>query len=48
MLLDIILEINKKILENMISNNEEYQKILVQSRKVDKYVASKFKLINQF
>lgn len=47
MLLDIILEINKMKLDDMILSNEAYQTILIQSQKVDKYVADKFKLINQ-
>ncbi len=46
MLLDIILEINKRKLDNMIENDESYQKLLVQSRKLDKYVSNKFRLIN--
>lgn len=47
MLLDIILEINKMKLDDMISSNEAYKTVLVQSQKVDKYVVDKFKLINQ-
>lgn len=46
MLLDIILEINKEKLDNMIFEQENYQNILAQSQKVDKYVSSKFRLMN--
>lgn len=46
MLLDIILEINKAKLENLISNNAKYQDILKQSCKLDKYVVAKFKILN--
>ena len=47
MLLDIILEINKMKLDDMILSNEGYRTIIIQSQKLDKYVVDKFKLINQ-
>lgn len=46
MLLDILIDINKNKLESMILGKEQYQKIVKQSQKLDKYVHDKFLLIN--
>lgn len=46
MLLDVLLDINKNKLERMILGKEEYQDIVNQSQKLDKYVQDKFLLMN--
>lgn len=46
MLLDILIDINRIKLENMILGKAEYQEIVNQSQKLDKYVLDKFLLIN--
>lgn len=39
--LDLLIKINKIILNNMIVNNCDYEKILKQSQKLDKYITKK-------
>ena len=47
MKLDLLIIVNKKRLNNMISNDCDYEKILKQSQKLDKYIALKtIELIN--
>ena len=41
MILDLLIKINKTKLDNMISNNEDYESILKQSQKLDKYITEK-------
>ena len=41
MFLDLLIKINKKKLEAMISKEEEYSKIVKQSQKLDKYITKK-------
>lgn len=42
-MLDLILKYHKRKLDNMISKNYDYDKILKQSRIVDKYINRKMK-----
>lgn len=42
-MLDLLLNYHKRKLDNMISKNYEYDKILKQSQKVDKYINRKMK-----
>lgn len=46
MLLDIIIKINRQKLDNMILNHEEYDDIVKQSQKLDKYISDSIVLIN--
>ena len=46
MLLDVLLDINKNKLESMILGDAQYQEIVNQSQKLDKYVQDKFLLMN--
>lgn len=46
MLLDILIDINRNKLENMILGKAEYQEVVNQSQKLDKYVLDKFLLMN--
>lgn len=39
--LDLLIKINKIILNNMIKNNYDYETILKQSQKLDKYITKK-------
>ena len=41
MILDLLIKINKTKLNNMISRNEDYEIILKQSQKLDKYITEK-------
>jgi len=41
MLLDLLIEINKLRLNNMISKKVDYEIILKQSQKLDKYITAK-------
>ena len=41
MMLDLLIKINKFILDNMISRNLNYEIILKQSQKLDKYITKK-------
>ena len=41
MLLDLLIKINKIKLDNMISENKNYEIILKQSQKLDKYITKK-------
>ena len=46
MLLDILLDINRNKLENMILGKAKYPDIVNQSQKLDKYVQDKFLQLN--
>lgn len=43
MVLNLLIIFNKKILNKMIEKNEDYNKILRQSQKLDKYITKKQK-----
>ena len=45
-MLDIIINYHKRKLEKMIMNKIEYEKIVKQSQKLDKYISKKMKEIN--
>ena len=48
MMLDLLIKINKFILDNMISRKVDYEIILKQSQKLDKYITKKtIKLIKK-
>lgn len=47
-MLDTLLNYHKRKLDLLIQNGETYEKILKQSRIVDKYVNLKMKEINKF
>ena len=48
MKLDLLIKVNKTRLNNMISNNEDYEVILKQSQKLDKYITKKtLELLNK-
>lgn len=48
MKLDLLIIVNKTRLNNMISRNEDYEVILKQSQKLDKYITKKtIELINK-
>lgn len=38
---------NQIKLKQMINNNEDYKKILYQSKRLDKYIVKDFKIMNQ-
>lgn len=41
MILDLLIRLNKVKLNKMIEQNEDYENILKQSQKLDKYIAQK-------
>lgn len=41
MFLDLMIKFNKQKLDNMIENNVDYEFILKQSQKLDKYITKK-------
>ena len=41
MILDLLIKINKNKLDNMISNNFDYEVVLKQSQKLDRYITKK-------
>lgn len=45
MLLDLLIKINKIKLNNLISKNKDYETILKQSQKLDKYITKKTNII---
>lgn len=48
MILDLLIKINKLKLNRMISKNKDYNDILKQSQKLDKFIAQKtIELINK-
>lgn len=48
MILDLLIKINKKKLNQMVEQNEDYESILRQSQKLDVYITQKtIRLINK-